>query len=32
MRKAGDVCFSQVFRERGGKWIMMYFGASYICI
>lgn len=21
MRKAGDVCFSQVFRDRGGKWV-----------
>ncbi|XP_061376235.1 serine/arginine-rich splicing factor SR30-like [Gastrolobium bilobum] len=21
MRRAGDVCFSQVFHERGGKWI-----------
>lgn len=20
MRRAGDVCFSQVFRDRGGKW------------
>lgn len=32
MRKAGHVCFSQVFRERGGKWIGMYFGASFICL
>lgn len=30
MRKAGDVCFSQVFRERGGKWIMMYFGVRFV--
>lgn len=29
MRRAGDVCFSQVFREGGGKMIRIY--TVYYC-
>lgn len=30
MRRAGDVCFSQVFRDRGGKSNKLWFFFDYV--